>query len=115
MKAILINAKKQTVTEITLGDDITEMQKVIECRSFTSAGYTESGDAVYCDDEGLYNPNPYFVQMAHYPQPIAGNVLILGVNGAGESQDAVSDLESIKNDVIFMSQADVLAHSRYAN
>ena len=87
MRAILINSKERTVTEVDYDGNWKSIAPMLECRWFTVVGGLPDGDDLYCDDEGLLTASEdstYFM-MPWYPTPIVGNALILGVNGDGDS------------------------------
>lgn len=109
LRAILIDAKNKTVSEIQLGKDYKEISKKIGCDLFTVATTFPNGDGVFVDDEGLINGTPDFFYCKNiYPHPLAGSAVILGSDREGESKDAkikIPDLGEIK----FMSRMDVAA------
>lgn len=109
MKAILINSESRTVNDVIMGDDWREINKLLGSRCFTVACYLDNGDAVYADDEGLLHNPRHFVEIGTYPEPIAGNLLIVGSTDDGGSTDCQSTVEEIDNDVVFMDIATVLS------
>ena len=97
MRAILIDAEKQTVTEINFAGNYTKIQEIIGCRDFTIGsrplrGSFETGfDALYVSDDYLEDredPRYWFqVDADRAPPssfPIAGRGLVLGVDERGE-------------------------------
>jgi hypothetical protein len=96
LRAILIDAKNKTVSEIQIGKDYKEISKAIHVDLFTAPKIFPNGDTLYVDDEGLINGTPdFFFNSELYPHPLAGSGLILGSDDEGESQDAktkISDL-----------------------
>ena len=102
MKALLINSKTCSVTQIEIGEHFTEISKAIDCDVFAAPHTLENNDTLYVDDEGLLkNPENFFL-LDSYPQPIAGNGLILGCDHEGESIDAKTSLIELANRVKFM-------------
>jgi hypothetical protein len=87
-KAILINPSELAVSEITVPDHYTSIQDVIGCRCFTCVRIDKQNVA-YVDDEGLINGTKFgtIFDKGFYPDPIAGNILILGDDGKGGSCD----------------------------
>jgi len=110
MKAILIDVVKRAVTQIDIPAGIEAIKQQLGVRCFTVVCPLDSSDAVYCDDEGLLNNPQDFFTLGNYPQPIAGNGLILGTDSEGRSVDCEALLEDIQNDVIFMDLGAVLAN-----
>jgi hypothetical protein len=96
MKAVKINPEESSVKIIDYNpkkDDITLLQSLIGCRTFGGIGYTYDNQAgtIFYDDEALLFNKSFFVRFFSYlpdlyPMPIAGNLLILGVDvDSGES------------------------------
>lgn len=91
MKAVLIDPYARTVSNVEV-DDYRDISRHLQCDLFCSGGYTDDGDAVYVNDEGLYEESMFTYMPEVYPDPYAGRVLVLGIDGdTGESQDAVLD------------------------
>lgn len=109
MKAILINAEGRTVTAIELGKDYKEINTHLGSRCFTVATYLDNGDAVFADDEGLMGNPKHFCEIGAYPEPIAGNLLIVGSTPDGGSTNCKSTVEELDKDTIFMDIATVLS------
>ena len=58
MRAILIDPEKKSVTEIQMKNDYKEIQRILQCKSFTTAAHLSGSiskgfDAVYCSDDYL--------------------------------------------------------------
>ena len=90
MKAILINALEGTVTEIEMKNSIEEMQRLIGCEVFTTVPLRlPDCDMLFVDDEGLlHNPGAKgWFKIFNYPQPLAGNGLIVGHTADGHARD----------------------------
>ena len=87
-KAILIKPSDCSVNEITVPDHYTCIQDVIGCGTFTCV-HIDRKNVAYCDDEGLINGTEFGTRFNEdvYPEPIAGNILIIGDNGMGGSCD----------------------------
>lgn len=101
-RAILADPFKGTVTEVEINmwQDISEL---IGCRTFTIAGEDEKGNAIYADDEGLYQSPLYFSLVpSFYPEPLAGKLLFLGTDEEGESADVTLTVEEVKKIVLFL-------------
>lgn len=106
MKAFLIDSKNKEVKEIEMTDNWEEIPQTLGCEVFSCPHVTTENDVMYCDDEGLLKPLESFFLLESYPQPIAGNGLILGDDGEGGSESAHVDLETLKKRVTFMSPND---------
>lgn len=102
MKALLIDSKNRVVKQIEIGEHYTEISKAIDCETFSAPHIMQDNDTLYCDDEGLLKTPEYFFLLDSYPQPIAGNGLILGCDDEGESTDVSMSLSELSSKVTFM-------------
>jgi hypothetical protein len=89
----LIDAKAGTIrsVEIDRQDTLKSIYAHIDC---TCIDIVRIGDyhIAYCDDNGLVDGLECFTQLADFPSPLAGNLLVTGVNEEG---DSVSPTHSI--------------------
>ena len=109
IKAILIDSYNQEVKEVEYeAESIDDMYKLLKCTMFTTAGYMPNGDVCLVDDEGLINGTEVFFVPEWYPQPLAGNGLIVGDDGEGESVGVKSTIEEIQAMVDFKGIDDIL-------
>jgi hypothetical protein len=108
MKGVLVDPYTRTIENVEVGD-WRDIQKHLQCSVFGSGGYDEGGDAIYVNDEGLYEETEFWYAPDVYPYPYAGRVLFLGINRAnGESQDAWLDAEDVADmDHQFMTRDEV--------
>ena len=105
MKAALINPTEKSVKIIDYKpkkDDITLLQSLIGCRTFGGVGYTYDNQegTIFYDDEALLMPGVRFFSYVPdiYPMPIAGNLLILGVDI--KSGESISIPKALSDDLI---------------
>jgi len=110
-KAILINAKAQTVTQVEVGEGIQDIYKHLNCHTFDVVNLGCSVGC-YVDDEGLlkaayidddgekHNMNGF--RFKGKDTPIMGNGLIMGTNNEGESVDSPVSVEQITNVLTFV-------------
>ena len=106
MKGYLIDVKSREIKEVNI-NTWEDIAPTMDCQIFTCPHITAENDVLYCDDEGLLKEEiEGFFKLDSYPQSIAGNALILGDDGEGESVDAHIDLETLKSRVKFMSHMD---------
>lgn len=111
MKAILINAKNQTVSTVTLPDDDCARADAIRahlgCLMFDIVRLATGNDAVLVDDEGLLgdlHAQSFFI-LKGYPSPLAGNGLVMGADDEGESCDPVISESAVRDMVRFIPTA----------
>ena len=108
MKGVLVDPYLKTIENVEV-DDWRDIQKHLQCNIFGSGGYDEGGDAIYVNDEGLFEEDAFWYAPDVYPYPYAGRVLFLGINHAnGESQDSFLDAEDVMDiDHRFMTRDEV--------
>ena len=95
MKAILIDATKRQVSEVTISGDYMDINRHIGCEIFTIGHSLKDRDCVFVDDEGLYNSeNTFFVYKGAH-QLFAGNGLIVGCDSKGETVDCKIDIKDV--------------------
>ena len=83
--AILCDPRTATVETVTMSGDWQEINKVLECDTFTAAyPWPERADSIYCDDDGLWHW-PLYTVFTDGAQPYAGPVLIVGVDDDGNT------------------------------
>lgn len=109
-KAILINSKEKTITEVEVDEGIQDIYKHLECQTFDVVGLGDDADC-YVDDEGLmkdaYVDSDGIKHNMHgfstAPNSvIIGNGLVLGVDHeTGESIDSPLSIEQVKELVTF--------------
>jgi len=104
IRAVLLNAKDRTVTDVEYDGDYKSIYSLIGCNLFTVI-YLPDGDVLYIDDEGLLtmDANTVFMQTPWYPQPLAGSGLILGSTRDGNAKHAKHDAGYYREQVRFMS------------
>ena len=110
MKAVLVDSKKRTFTDVEFDGNWKTIGPMIGCRLFTVVSGLPGGDDIFIDDEGLLtcDAETTFFKLPWYPSPLAGNGLILGgPDDEGESTDATHDAayyrSQLKAGFIFMN------------
>lgn len=96
-KAILINARENSVSVVEVGD-YTDIYKHCGMDTFTCVGLG-GGETLYVDDEGLINGTDYGFTLQGYDNPLFGNGLILGTTADGDSKDTALTLDGIASKV----------------
>jgi hypothetical protein len=92
-KAILINAKANTVSIVEVGE-YTDIYKHCGYETFTCVGLG-NGETLYVDDEGLINGTDYGFTIEGYSDPLMGNGLILGSTASGDSKSTALSVEDV--------------------
>lgn len=119
-KGILIDVKNKTITEVEVianeqGSELPSIYGHLGCSIFEVVNIDHEND-IYVDEEGIMNMNDEtgFFQVEGYPQPLAGNGLVLGFNDEdGDSKDTTLSVEEIKSRVKFKSAFDVALEARF--
>ncbi len=110
MKAFLIDPPSQSVTEIEYDGDWKTIAPLLGCDLFTMVYLNNQRDVVFVDDEGLINGNPHgWFMIPTYPQPLKGRGLVLGTDDMGESTDATVTQPELRNQIQFLTDAQVRA------
>ena len=109
MRAILIDAKMRTITEVDLPSDYPALTDAmlghVGAQLLTTAGRDrDTGDVMYVDDIGLYRKGdqPGFIFSSWHPEPMVGNGLILGCDGGGETRPARTKLARVVDELHFI-------------
>jgi len=113
MRAIRIDMKKKTVTEVEL--DSTDTLKALQEQVgglITTAHCLENGDDIYCDDEGLLKHQEGFFRYERVSPPCVGNGIIVGHDGHGRTVAAKSTLEDIQKAIVFMDSVEALMYAK---
>ena len=110
MRAILINSKDKTVTEVNVDDTNTlkHWYKLIDCDLVEVAHYMSEKNHILVDEEGmLKSPTEFFTYNGGH-QPFAGNGLIVGIDiNNGESISCDITLEEATKNVMFLNGNDL--------
>ena len=102
MKAIKINAEKQTV-ELIEWENLENLQKEI-------GGYIETvnvrnltGHLLLVDEEGRFKDIIHFFSIVGVNSYIVGNALVVGVNESGDFKEPTCTTEDIEDIIGFIS------------
>jgi hypothetical protein len=108
MKGILIDVEQKELRMVEI-NDYKEIYNHLKCDLFTMVDADEN-NSIFVDDEGLLrltNDSKFFL-FDTYPQPLAGNGLILGIDHEdGESIDTSLTIEELKDRVKFLNLSDI--------
>lgn len=88
MRAILVH--DSNIEVIDLNDTPEEINRLLRSRCYTLGGYPDDDHICYVDDEGLLSlsPGTYIRTVAWHPEPLAGNLLITGIDDEGRTTPA---------------------------
>jgi hypothetical protein len=109
IKAILIDSTAQEVREIEIENKLEAYYAAIGCNTIDAVypGELEGRDVVYVDDNGLLDGPQHFFHLAGFPTPLAGNGLVIGTDDEGESVDAATPVDQVRQGVMFKDLAQV--------
>ncbi len=105
MRAILIDAKNQTIKEVETKGDLQDMYKLIDCRLVDTV-YGLDDHVIFVDDEGLYNSDNEgrlqgFTLNGGF---IAGNGLLFATDiEKGDKKGATISIQEVMNAIDFYS------------
>src|SRR5258708_10647972 len=104
IRAILIDSNTGlcTETEIEQGS-LQDLYRVIGCKTIevVRSRVLQGRDVIYVDEEGLLHDPTLFFKIDGFPQPIAGNGLVVGTDSQGDDIDVKTPLDVIKRSVQF--------------
>jgi hypothetical protein len=91
MRALLIDPILRTITEVDHNKDFRQIYEYLsdpanglKVSDFDSVRIDQI-NVVYVDGEGLLKDPKYFFILKHYPSPLAGRGLVLGVSRSGNT------------------------------
>lgn len=105
MRAILIDSTARTITEIETDGKLASLQAAV-------GGYIErvglpNSDDLFVNEEGLLHSPREFFWWQGMRQPFAGNGIVIGHDGEGDSAGARIALADVKKKIRFMDLATV--------
>ena len=102
MKAILIDVKNEEVREIDFNETLEHIYELVDCGTFDVLRL-DGVNGIYVDDEGLFVEDQLFFTYHgdNYSHTLAGNGLVLGVNGGGETISPTITVEEVREAVDF--------------
>lgn len=110
-KAILIDPKNQTVTDIEVDSENPEKTlHAIIGGWLTIAFDWSNGDVLYVDDEGLLKDSNYFFRITDFPhQPLAGRGVVVGreMDESSESYPTTYTKEDILLRVMWLGRGNI--------
>ena len=108
MKAIRIDATSRTISEVDYSGDYRQILVLIDAELFDCARFNRKGDAVFVSDIGMLDGTDHFFRIAGYRHPLAGNGLILGCDGEGNSTNPSVSLAWVTENTAFLTRGQVL-------
>ena len=110
MKAVLINVKDRTVTDVEIkGKVLNQWYKLLNCHLVTIGTYLDDHDSIMVDDEGLFglDSESMFFTFKGAHQPFAGNGLIVGVDDEGNSVSPNVTANDVRSKIKFHTLSEV--------
>ncbi|MGX7744002.1 DUF3846 domain-containing protein [Rhodopseudomonas parapalustris] len=86
ISAYLVNVEQRTIRSVAIDrmDSLKEIRRHIGCSRIDMVRI-DRDHCVVVDDDGLTDELPCFTELTGYRSPLAGNLLIVGTNAAGET------------------------------
>ena len=109
MRAIKIDSENRTITEIDIDsarDGYLGMKEVVGGIICTAYHYPDRKATCFVNDEGLLNNPQHFFLSKYYPQPLAGNAIIVGTRGP-ETVECKLNLQEVIDTTKFFTLAEV--------
>jgi hypothetical protein len=112
MRAIVINARDRTITEIDFDGSLTSLQSIVG--GLIEAVYSGLDEHHHCyvNEEGLLERPEFFFMFRDGHQPLAGNGIILSTTEDGDEAACTVPLDWVKERVTFMDLAAALQWCR---
>ena len=111
-RGILIDVTNKTITEVVVtenerGLQLSSIYEHVGCEFFEVVNIGDHD--IYVDEEGLFKSDLKFFEWEGYPQPLAGNGLIMGFDSnTGKSINCELTIDYVKSKVKFLSCEDVI-------
>lgn len=110
VRAILIDPFACTITEIkhdasdykNVYAQLTHESMPVDIMEAVYPPFLADGDCIMVDEEGRLKPCDRWLLIEGYPQQIAGKGLVLGVDDEGETADAKTDIETVRQSIRFL-------------
>ena len=112
MRAIIINPKDRTITEVDTDASLNSLQQIVG--GLIEPVYDGLDDAHHCyvNEEGLLDDPRHFFMFRDGHQPLAGNGVIVGNGLVGDEAPCTLPLDRVRERVRFMDLAEARAWSR---
>ncbi len=104
MKAIFIDAKNQTVSQIEVENDLQAMYDKIGCLLVQTVPF--AGENIVCDEEGRLKPWTAGFELGDWR--IVGNALIVGDTEDGDFADTKLSADEIEKQIRFFGEDEPL-------
>lgn len=104
MKAFLIDPDTQDILEVDYSGDFTAIYSFIQADTFCCSRFSDVGDCVYLDDDGLANQKSLWnFKIMPADRLYAGKGLVLGTDEEGDSVEpsVYVTLEFLKENVVW--------------
>lgn len=116
MKAILIDAVNQKISEVALNPNkpmLDQFYQLLNVDLVEVGHYIDHHDSIMVDEEGLINGTDVFFYYDGAHQPFAGSGLITGVDNEGETVDCNISYIDVVKATTFLTREEILNNGKY--
>jgi hypothetical protein len=108
MKAIRIDSNSGKVEQVETTGKLPDIYRLLGCKYIEAVrpSILVGADILYVDEEGLLHGENLFFKIDGFPQPIAGNGLILGTDEEGDNNDCETSVGIVSQCVEFLFKAE---------
>jgi len=94
LTAYLVEVERRTIRIVTIdpGNILAEIRRHIGCELIDMVRI-DRNHCIVVDDNGLTDEMPCFTELKNYGSPLAGNLLIIGTDAAGETVSPIHPIE----------------------
>lgn len=107
MRAIKIDSINRTISEIEITKSYKDLQAIVDGTITIAFYYPDQKHICFVNDEGLLNNPTHFFLSKQYPQPLAGNAVIVGNTPNGNSKDCKLTIDEVKDSIKFLTLLEV--------
>ena len=94
LTAYLVEVERRTIRIVTIdpGNILAEIRRHIGCELIDMVRI-DRNHCIVVNDNGLTDEMPCFTELKNYGSPLAGNLLIIGTDAAGETVSPIRPIE----------------------
>ena len=106
MRAIKIDSENRMISEVEI-KDYKDMQSIVNGCICLAFDYPGEKNACYVDDEGILKNPEFFFAVPYYPQPFAGNGIIVGMGRYGDIKKCQLNIDDVRKEIKFFTLKEI--------